>query len=152
MFTSRGGSECMTVYVFVDQFNLIDSFTAQGLTGGLALQNWDMTMSVVVVVVTVLLILSDYCRLSSASNPVWLWDLILYIDKKGIMYFKWEMYENSILFSGQWQIFFHVLSAIVENASIECYRWNLTFSDCNCKCICCLNDSSYLSPCLRMYL
>lgn len=28
----------MTVYVFVDQFNLIDSFTAQGLTGGLALQ------------------------------------------------------------------------------------------------------------------
>lgn len=140
----------MTVYVFVDQFNLIDSFTAQGLTGGLALQNWDMTMSVVVV--TVLLILSDYCRLSSASNPVWLWDLFLYIDKKGIMYFKWEMYENSILFSGPWQIIFHVLSAIVENASIECYRWNLTFSDCNCKCICCLNDSSYLSPCLRMYL
>lgn len=80
----------MTVYVFVDQFNLIDSFTAQGLTGGLALQNWDMTMSVVVVVVTVLLILSDYCRLSSASNPVWLWDLFLYIDQKGIMYSKWK--------------------------------------------------------------
>lgn len=79
----------MTVYVFVDQFNLIDSFTAQGLTGGLALQNWDTTMSVVVVV-TVLLILSDYCRLSSASNPVWLWDLFLYIDKKGIMYSKWK--------------------------------------------------------------
>lgn len=27
-----------------------------------------------------------------------------------------------------------------------------TFSDCDCKCICCLNDSSYLFPCLRMYL
>lgn len=80
----------MTEYVFVDQFKLIDSFTAQGLTGGLALQNWDMTMSVVVVVVTVLLILSDYYRLSSASNPVWLWNLFLYIDQKGIMYSKWK--------------------------------------------------------------
>lgn len=56
----------------------------------------------VVVVVIVLLIFFDYCRLLFVSNFVWFWDLIFYIDKKGIMYFRWEMYENSILFFGLW--------------------------------------------------
>lgn len=136
------------MYMFVDQFNFHDSFTELGLTGRLALQKWDMSVSVVVVV-TVLLILSDFCRLLSASNPVWLWDLFLYIRKKEkelYMYLKWKLYENSILFPGVWRII------LLFSHFWECQHWilmmNLSFSDCNCECICCLNDGSFLFPCL----
>lgn len=90
-----------TMYMYVDQFNFHDSFTELGLTGRPALQKWDMTLSVVVV--TVLLILSDYSRLSSA--PVSLWDLFLYIKKiESYIYLKWKMYANRSLFPGLWQI------------------------------------------------
>lgn len=73
----------------------------------------------VVVVVTVLLILSDYCRLSFASNPVGFEICFFTLTKKELCIRNEKMYENSILFSGPWQIIFHVLSAIFLNATDE---------------------------------
>lgn len=111
------------MYIFVDQFNFHDSFTELGLTGRLALQKWDMSVSVVVVV-TVLLILSDFCRLLSASNPVWLWDLFLYIRKKRkncTCIWNEKCMKTVFCFLVYDGLFY--FSAIFENASIEYWWW-----------------------------
>lgn len=106
-----------TMYMYVDQFNFHDSFTELGLTGRPALQKWDMTLSVVVV--TVLLILSDYSRLSSA--PVSLWDLFLYIKKIESYIWNEKCMQTGVCFLVYDRLFY--FSAIFENASVEYWWW-----------------------------